>query len=402
MTTTNEELADALIRHLIYLQRYSGQVRNKIFAMLERTEPEIARLISTRMTTTGLTSPADWKRYERLVADIAKLREVDWKQIGDVLAEDAVALAKYEAAYIAATATAASPVVLATVLPPAALLRSLALSQPFHGRVLRDWVAKLGEDDITRMRSAIQMGMLAGEDAAKITRRVLGTGTLNYVDGMTELTRKQTQTIIRTAVQHIANNARDQFWKENSGEVVVIETFIATLDSRTTPQCRALDGKQFKQGKGPIPPLHMNCRSVRSQSLDSKVMAERPANPTTEKMLVREFAEENNLGSVKSREDLPYGTKSKFDDFARKRKRELIGPVPSETTYQQFLSRQSVSFQNEVLGVTKARLFREGGLPLDRYVDRNGNELTLAQLAQREREAFIKAGLKPEDYLPKK
>src|SRR3546814_10812384 len=38
--------------------------------------------------------------------------------------------------------------------------------------------------------------------------------------------------------------------------------WVSTLDGRTTSQCRSLDGKVFTIGKGPRPPIHMNCRST--------------------------------------------------------------------------------------------------------------------------------------------
>jgi hypothetical protein len=60
-----------------------------------------------------------------------------------------------------------------------------------------------------------------------------------------------------------------------------------------------------------------------------------------------------------------------------------------------------VDFQNDTLGITKAKLFREGGLNLDKFVNRNGDELTLAQLAEREAAAFRAAGLDPDKYRPR-
>jgi hypothetical protein len=50
-------------------------------------------------------------------------------------------------------------------------------------------------------------------------------------------------------------------------------------------------------------------------------------------------------------------------------------------------------FQDEILGVTKGRLFREGGLTLDRFVDSKGREYSLDELRKRDADAFEKAGL---------
>jgi len=72
---------------------------------------------------------------------------------------------------------------------------------------------------------------------------------------------------------------------------------------------------------------------------------------------------------------------------------EAIGEVPAETTYQQFLSRQSAEFQDEVLGKTKGKLFRQGGVKLDQFVDRVGNELTIDELRNKIPTVFEKVGL---------
>jgi len=76
----------------------------------------------------------------------------------------------------------------------------------------------------------------------------------------------------------------------------------------------------------------------------------------------------------------------------------MVGPVPATTTYDSWMRTQSRAFQEDTLGIAKAKLFREGGLKLDKFVDRNGGELTLEQLAKRERQAFVDAGLNPDRF----
>jgi uncharacterized protein with gpF-like domain len=46
--------------------------------------------------------------------------------------------------------------------------------------------------------------------------------------------------------------------------------YVATLDSLTSPICRALDGQEFPYGKGPTPPQHFNCRSKVVAVIDYK------------------------------------------------------------------------------------------------------------------------------------
>lgn len=398
MKTANEELADALIRHQIWLLRYSGSVRNKITALLDQSEKDIAEKIRAYETrAAGLASPEEYKRLQSLHKAIEQMRLNAWGEVDAFFTDEMKALAYQEPIILGKVVQTVLPVSVSTVVPTASLLRAMVLDKPFEGRVMADWVSTLAADDVRRMQNAIQLGMVAGEPMDKIAKRVAGSATLKGSDGTTALTRRQIDAVTRTAVQHVANNARNEWLKENS-DLFKEEQFVATLDSRTTPVCRAEDGKRYPVGKGPIPPLHYGCRSLRVATFNVTFLGQRPANPTTEKILVKEYAEENSLGELKERDSLPRGHKGKYDDWARGRIRELVGPIPADKTYQTWLEKQSNAFQEDVLGVAKSKLFRDGGLKLDKFVDHNGNELTLKELARKHAEAFTAAGLDPSKY----
>lgn len=64
----------------------------------------------------------------------------------------------------------------------------------------------------------------------------------------------------RTKSTEVLNRARVEEFTE-SGAVHGFE-YSAIIDSVTSPICRDLDGKTFKAGTEPIPPMHFNCRSV--------------------------------------------------------------------------------------------------------------------------------------------
>ncbi len=52
-----------------------------------------------------------------------------------------------------------------------------------------------------------------------------------------------------------------------------------------------------------------------------------------------------------------------------------------------------MSFQDEVLGPTRGRLFRSGELDLKGFVDNSGQRLTLRNLYERDPGAFQRAGV---------
>lgn len=399
MRTSAEELEDALVRHQINLLAYSNRVKNQINALLEGTEELLAGKIAAKLDgMSGLNSPADWGKMSAVVEALEVIRGKAWDEATEYLIDEMNGLVTHEPVFMQSTITGVLPVVMVTALPDTKMLKSIVTTRPFEGRLLKEWAEDLKADDLRRIKGAVQTGMAAGEPTPAIVRRILGTNSLQNKDGTKVITERQVTAIVRTAVQHVANSAREEFFAANADVLDEEDYFVATLDSRTTPICRANDGKRFPRGKGPKPPLHIGCRSLRIAGLDASFLGERPAVPVTEKMLLREYAEKANLGTVAKREDLPKGEKAKYDAFARKRKRELIGTVPAATTYQDFLKRQSKAFQEEVLGVDKAKLFRDGGLKLDKFVTREGHELTLAQLAKKETQAFKAAGLDPDDY----
>lgn len=64
----------------------------------------------------------------------------------------------------------------------------------------------------------------------------------------------------RTKHTEVMNKGRLELF--SSSGVVVAYQYSAILDDRTSDICRGLDGKIFKAGNEPVPPLHFNCRSL--------------------------------------------------------------------------------------------------------------------------------------------
>jgi SPP1 gp7 family putative phage head morphogenesis protein len=394
MTDVNTEFLDALIRHQIGLLRVAGSIRKRILALLDATEADLEQKIKAKLRNADDTfTPRNVQKMQTLAKIIAKIRADAWSKVNEALFAEMRAIADNEAQFLQQAITSISPVVVDVAMPDNALLKALVTNNPFEGRLLKQWVKDLEREDVRRINDAIRIGLVQGESNQDIARRVVGTGAVRGTDGVTELTRSNLTSLARTAVNHYANAAKREFYKKNQ-DILNEELFVATLDARTTPVCRANDGKTFPVGKGPIPPLHFNCRSTRVPVIDGDALGLRPAKPFTEAQLVREYSG----GKYKNRDQLPRGEKSKYDKFARKRVRELTGRVPEATSYQVWLKRQSKTFQNEILGLTRARLFRDGGLTLDKFVNRRGDEIPLRELARREAAAFRAAGLNPEVF----
>lgn len=71
----------------------------------------------------------------------------------------------------------------------------------------------------------------------------------------------------------------------------------------------------------------------------------------------------------------------------------MDGQVPSDTDYQGWFSRQSFTRQSQIVGVTRARLIRDGGMSPDDFYNDKGEWLTLEQLRNLDAQAFSNARL---------
>jgi len=393
----NQEWLDALLRHQIYSLRVAGAIRNRVDEILLATEDDIATQIREMLRGDVTFTPQRLKKAEKALAKIKAMRNAGWNQVDKELFAQLSAFTQEEALFLGRALETVLPVIIEANLPSPQSLRSLVKTQPFEGRTMKDWAKTLRANDLRRIEDQIKIGLVRGEPSDRIARRIVGSAKLKGRDGVTQITRRNAEAITRTAVNSFSNGARSMFFEENAalfGE----ELFVATLDGRTTPICRSYDGKRFKLGEGPHPPLHFSCRSLRVAAIGPEAIGNRPARPFTKRTLVREFAKQEGLGNITSRAKLPRGYKGEFDSFAGRRMREMTQIIPAKITYQDWLSRQTAAFQDDVLGPTRGRLFRQGGLTLDKFVNRAGDEIPLAQLAQRDADAFIAAGLDPEAF----
>lgn len=339
--TPNERLHDLDVAHQIGLGRYSAATVRKIVALLDRTETDILKQIEAASWDDVSRASAKVARLEKLLEGIRKTQAEAYVVVGKTLRADLVELAGYEGEFQAQavqSATAARVSVGLLDQPTAEMLKAAVDSRPFQGRLLKEWGRDLDEAAFKRVRDAVRIGYTEGESVSNIVTRIRGTKAAKFKDGITEISRRDAEGLVRTAVTHTANASKDAFFRANA-EVFRAVRWNAVLDGRTTAVCRGRDGKVFPLDSGPRPPAHWRCRSTTTAVL-------------------------------KGEPDAPTGD-----------------------TYGDWLKRQDTDLQDDVLGNAKAKLFRDGGLPLDRFVDRTGAEYDLATLRKREAAAFTKAGL---------
>lgn len=356
MPTVNQELRDAAVRHSVYLQRYSSSVVDKMLALINRADIDIIRRLRTR-NLPGARTPRQRARLEKLLAELRKMNREAFAGFSATLRNELRDLSNYETKFLAEQLGGAIAVSVETTTPALGVVYSAALSKPMQGRYLREWFSQLEANKARGIADAIRMGVVEGETISDIVRRLRGTRNVGYKNGELFKHRRHAEAIARTAVNHIVTNARQNVFERNA-DIVKGWQYVATLDGRTTDICMSLDGQVYKtQGEGPTPPQHINCRSTITP-------------------IVKSWKE---LGFKKS--EVPAVKRAAMDGR----------PARAGDTYQSWLKRQGARFQDDVLGKTKGALFRRGGLTLDKFVDPTGRSYTLAELARRERAAWLRA-----------
>lgn len=372
MATANEDIRDELIRRQMQTVRLASGLGLRMRRLLESADTELRAdlerrlrvLVSPRVRFGKLTT----RRLENMDRAIRRILRPVYDDLRKLTRDELLELATLEAQFVSNAVAGNLPVIADLNLPDSNVLRSAVLSRPFQGKLLRQWMQQLETGDRRRISDAVRTGLALGEPTAAIGRRVFGTAR-NPDAGARGITKRGAQTIANTAVTHVVNQAKQALYLANRS-LIPRELYVATLDSRTTRICSSLDGRVFPVGEGPIPPVHVNCRSTRVPAVDGALAGTRPANRATERAL------EGLRGAER-----------------RAAVEQLVGQVPAAEAFPTFLRRQSVAFQEENMGVTKARLFRRGGLELDRFVTPQGRELTIEELRRREPDAFRRAGL---------
>ncbi|MES2636612.1 MAG: minor capsid protein [Pseudomonadota bacterium] len=351
----NDELLDASVSHAIDQQGYSNYVARRMLTILNKSDADLFAKITVALDDN--LSSLTIARLESLLVSVRQLNAEVYAQIYNELTSELEQLVEYEGAYQLNLFKATVPVELSFASISTQQVFAAAMARPFQGRILKDWADTLQAAKLQRIKDAIAIGYVENETVDQIVRRLRGTRALNYKDGLIDLDRRHLEAVVRTAISHTASFARAKTYEANS-DIIKAEQWHSVLDARTSSICQARDGNLYDVGVAPYPPAHFNCRSVRVPVLKS-------------------FKE---LGFDEA--ELPLSTRSSMD-----------GQLPENVTYESWLKKKPASFQDDVLGVTKGKLFRNGDLSLDRFVSRQGHKYTLDELRVRDSAAFDKAGL---------
>lgn len=338
---------DRAIKHQVTLERLKRGTQ----ASLEKDLAKIEKIF--RDITLALDVPTlDDLSRTKLNAMLAELRRAQQAVMARTvrfLARELKGVAEYSVHYEVATLRDGVENKVKILVPKTEAALAAAYAEPIQatGALLSVLVDDWPDRQFVAASNMVRQAWAQGWSPQELAKAV-GT-TYGEPGALSKRLRREAHAVGHTAIQHVASQAREHVWASNA-DIIRKIMLLATLDGRTTPLCRSLDHTEYDVDKGPRAPLHILCRTTSVALL---------APP--------------------------------FDTRSGKRA-SMNGLVSAKLSYYDWLKQQSASFQDEVLGPTRGKVFRGEGMTAKRFkdlsLDKTFQPLTLKQMKERDPDAF--------------
>ncbi len=355
MVQPTDILANEILTHQLDLLRLSAGERKKTLALLNRMQGDLTVMLNNGLTDYGKA------RVNRLLKEAEQVITDYYKRAGSAV--DLNGIAAHEAEYTASTMTRIG---LQASVPGTTAMKSIVSNVLIEGSFAAAWWKRQGESTAfnfaaqVRFGTQVKQGTMAGETIQQIVTRITGKAGQ---PGIMDISRRNATTLVHESVMAVANDAHMATYRANSDVVKGVKQ-LSTLDSHTTPVCMAYSGAEWDLDGKPIngttlpwvnnepgantnggTPRHWGCRSV-----------EVPVTKTFRELGVN------------------------IDEMKFKTRASELGPVKADMTFDEFLQTKTVAQQDEMLGIGRAQLWRDGKITLQQLVSGDGRELTLEQL----------------------
>lgn len=359
----NQYFIDVATRHQAYLERLKANEVKAIKSFLEKMYNATVAEYNNGKPVSDYTL----KRLNNVIDAITKVMQNGFtdfeKEWNKIISDLAIYSAEFE------HKTLNKSVKYDFTLPTAKQITTAVFTNPLHisgaaggslvSAFYKDWTAT----NIKRIANYLMLGYAQGMSNQQITKNLKELGFAS--------TGRDLELLTRTTMQHAANQARQETWNANN-DIVKKVRWVSTLDSRTSSLCRSLDGTEYPIDKGPRPPGHIGCRSTTVAVLDKRF----------------KFLEEGRERSARE---------PTIDNETGELKRGNVTSVSANETYYSWLKRQPASVQDSIIGKSRGKLLRNGGLTTGQFtrlqLNKNFEPMTLKEMQALEPTAFEKAGI---------
>lgn len=351
------------VRHRLLLLRYSNAQANALIKALAKSQPAVWGKVLEHIMTLNLANmtPAKLQVIARAV-----LRQVttEYQALFVQLEKELGNFALHEAGYYHQQITGTPGMAEIIELKPGLVVGvdhkqvlEASLDKPIQNLTLAGWFDKLPQDVTRSIINGVQQGVTQGRSSMQIISDLKASGVMGNAD-------RNLATIVHSAIAHVAADTREATAQANE-DLIKERLWLSTLDNKTSPMCIVRDHCRYtlKQPIKPINPddppygagpgkLHFRCRSIETWIL-------------------------------KSWDDIAPG-----GEFSKRTRASLDGQVPEKMNYREWLEqRASAAVQDEVLGIVRAEMLRNGKLKVGDFYD-DGKMISLSELYKRYPEAM--------------
>lgn len=367
MLSLNDRIADEIVAHHVRVLRLASGAFDRVARLLHHLDKQTADILIEIANSDGVIT-----RVDAAIQAVYQLNQRAYRQIGKELKAELSELSVHEVQYSNGLMMSLAPNAKFS-LPPKPYVRAIVDEEPMFGGLFSEWIEGLAQGRYQRIRNAIRLSAAANGNVMDLIKQIRGQKSLGFRDGIANTSLRSAKMLVNTAYGSVANKARYDFFtakkkkkrkkrkkKKVDGKVVIevfpddkiieavnegdveIEGFMwaATLDEVTCTICDSLDGQYFEAEEfyAIYASSHPNCRCVGIPMID-----------------VEEF------------------------EFAR----------PTKLKYEDWLRRQPMSFQQEILGPARAAMFKRG-MPMKKFVDASGIRYNLSELRKIEGDMIAK------------
>lgn len=382
MSSINEQLADKIIARAIDLLHLENSLSHEILGYLELLKQDIIKKLGNISPTDILRVSDRQRRLEKLLTQVADTIKTTYKDITKVTDKNLYELITLDSKFTTTVLNSAIGIDITSISWTTEQIKAIMSNTLIQGAPSAEWWLRQAATTIQRFTDQMRIGVLAGESNSQLERRIRGTATgrritytINgttqrlpeYRGGIMDISARHAKALVRTSVQAISSEARMATFAKNPDVVKGYQAQV-TLDNRTSKLCMSRSGYAWDLKGKPLnsltkinfpgpPPWHWNCRTC--------------LTPITYSW--NELLERAGKSTKKKLSEMPESTQASMD-----------GQVAGNLTYEEWLKTKPVTFQKEVLGSSRWKLWTEGKISFSDLVTGSGKILTIEQLKNKQ------------------
>ena len=242
-------LANKTIKHQVSMRGQFTRIAKQAALHLQSLKVSVKAELDEAMTVRNWTAVA---RLRKTFVTIDKLIADEYELMSETLKAELGDLFVYESEFTSRLLGFD----FSSNMVTEKLVESIVSSDPFDGKILGEWLDEQKLATQIKVKQTIRLGVLNGLTTSKIVDALYAEPGNPFLGA-----KRNAEIMVRTASAHVTSQASlKTFERVGFGQYQLS----AVLDSRTTPVCRALDGKIYNvSDKGrKVPPFHPGCRTV--------------------------------------------------------------------------------------------------------------------------------------------